>query len=456
MTPQDYIHALSWDDLPPEVRVQAEMCLLDLIGVGLGGATTRLSHIIRDHASRQFGGPLPMLFDGRGTSALGFALAGGMTIDALDGHDGYNPAKGHVGCGLLPALLALAQVAEIEGGHEILTSMVMGYELGARLGPALHATAPDYHTSGAWIAVAAAAVGARLLRLDHAQTAHALGIAEYHGPRSQMMRCIDHPTMVKDGSGWGAMAGVSAALLAQDGFTGAPALTLGDPPEVWSDLGQTWLIRKQYFKPYPVCRWAQAPVEAALALCEAHHLTGADIARIEIESFHEATRLATATPRSTEEAQYSTSYPVAVALARGAVTATDIGDNALSDNEILRLSLATEMREHPEANAQFPARRLARVTLVTHADQRMESDWTEPKWDATAPPTEAEVRAKFHGLADPIIGPARAQRLEGAVSGLATDGLAPLLTELAQPISSAIWHPRPSCRITTLWRMWSR
>jgi len=32
-----------------------------------------------------------------------------MTIDALDGHDGFNPAKGHAGCGVLPALYGLTQ-----------------------------------------------------------------------------------------------------------------------------------------------------------------------------------------------------------------------------------------------------------------------------------------------------------------------------------------------------------
>ena len=47
---------------------------------------------------------------------------------------------------------------------------------------------------------------------------HALGIAEYHGPRSQMMREIDNPTMLHDGSGMGALVGVNAALLA----SGAP------------------------------------------------------------------------------------------------------------------------------------------------------------------------------------------------------------------------------------------
>ncbi len=54
----------------------------------------------------------------------------------------------------------------------------------------------------------------------------ALGVAEYFGPRGQILRACDSPTMVKDGSGWGAHVGVTAALLARDGFTGAPALTI--------------------------------------------------------------------------------------------------------------------------------------------------------------------------------------------------------------------------------------
>ncbi len=88
---------------------------------------------------------------------------------------------------------------------------------------ALHATAADYHNSGAWNALACAAIVARALRLSPRAIEHALGIAEYQGPRGLMMRCIEHPTMGKDGSGWGAMTGVSAGLLAAEGFTGAPA-----------------------------------------------------------------------------------------------------------------------------------------------------------------------------------------------------------------------------------------
>ena len=52
------------------------------------------------------------------------------------------------------------------------------------------------------------------LGLSAAQWQEALGIAEYHGPRAPMMRCIDYPTMVKDSTAWGAPSGVAAAYLA--------------------------------------------------------------------------------------------------------------------------------------------------------------------------------------------------------------------------------------------------
>jgi 2-methylcitrate dehydratase PrpD len=135
-------------------------------------------------------------------------------------------------------------------------------------GLALHASVADYHCSGAWNALGCAAVAARLLAFDAPRIRQALGVAEYFGPRGQILRACESPTMVKDGSGWGAHVGVTAALLARDGFTGAPALTIerDDARAFWDDLGSRWRIREQYFKAYPVCRWAQPAVEARTSL----------------------------------------------------------------------------------------------------------------------------------------------------------------------------------------------
>lgn len=434
MTPLDLIHGLHWDDLPQQVRARAELALLDLIGIAAGGHGTRLSRIIRDHAAEHFGGSASMLFDSRRASPPGVALAAGMMIDSLDGHDGYNPAKGHIGCPLFPAALTLAQRQGVSG-EEFLATIVMGYEFGARASEAQHGSVPEFHTSGSWGAVTAAAAAARLLKLDHETTRHALGIAEYHGPRSQMMRCIDYPTMVKDGSGWGSMAGVSAALLAERGFTGAPAVTVEDAPGFWADLGDRWAMLQQYFKPYPVCRWAHAPVEAVLTLRRAHDLAPEQVERIEIETFHESVRLAMNDPRLSDEAQYSTSFPAALAMVHGEIRPEHLADDALDDPEVRRLSQSMVLRESDFANAEFPLRRFARVTLVLRDGTELQSDWSTPRWDHTAPPSAAELRAKYHDLADPVLGKSRADAIEEALSGLAKTGLAPLTDQLFAPIN---------------------
>ena len=406
----EFCETVAAGNVPSEVRSQARRCLLDLIGVGIGGATTPLSMIIRDHAADIYPGKQSLAFDGRPVNAVGQALAMGMTIDALDGHDGYNLAKGHVGAGLLSGLIALGTDNDTSA-EKFELALISGYEIGSRLAVALHTTSPDYHTSGAWVAVTVAAVGGRMIGLSGAQLDHAMGIAEYHGPRSQMMRCIDHPTMLKDGSGWGSMAGVSAVDLAKRGFTGAPALTASEPSEIWEDLGSRWLILEQYFKPYPVCRWAQPPVEAVLALKSKHGFDAKDVAKVDISTFHEATRLAVLDPKSTEEAQYSTAYPTAVALVRGGINADDLSQASLADPDIRQMANRIEMHEADHANENFPSDRLARVEVTLTDGRNLQSEWTRPKWDPSSPPTDLELAEKFLSLANGPMNQLRAQEL---------------------------------------------
>jgi len=253
---QNFLTGFRLEDAPPPVVHQAKRCLLDLIGVAAAASGLEIARISGLVAGTQFGGAAARLpFDGRRASEAGVALHTAMTIDGFDAHDGHPLTKGHAGCNVLAGLLAFAGDGAGLSGGDALGHLVAGYEIAIRAGIALHATASDYHTSGAWGAVAVAGVGSRVLGLDPVRTREALGIAEYYGPRSQMMRVIDHPTMVKDGSGWGAMVGAVAALLAREGFTGAPAVTVEDEAVAgyWDDLGTRWRMLEQYFKPYPVC-----------------------------------------------------------------------------------------------------------------------------------------------------------------------------------------------------------
>jgi len=431
----EFVHDLAFGDLPEDIRALPAWAVLDLVGIGSGGAGMPVSRIIRDHAAAHFGAGAKsarMLFDGRAVSPAGAALAGGMTIDALDGHDGYNVAKGHAGCGVLPAALAYAEAEARDDGQEFLTAIVIGYEIACRAAVSLHASVPDYHTSGAWVAIACAALGARALGLNSQQTRDAIGIAEYHGPRSQMMRCIDHPTMVKDGSGWGAMAGVSAAYLARDGFTGAPAITVeaDDVASYWAELGDTWLIADQYYKPYPVCRWAQPPLQAVLDLRAEYSLTSDDVERIDVVTFHESVRLAKRHPVNTEEAQYSTAFPTAAAMVRGTVGVDEVSPAAFGDPEILRLAGSMTMAESDAYNASFPARRIAHVELLLKDGRRLNSPPTEAEGDPQTPPDEAARNAKFHALANPRFGVEKADRIKTCIMSLGDGGAVTDLTGL--------------------------
>ncbi len=430
----DFIHKTRYEDLPEHVVAHARRCVLDLLGVAAGGTQTRLSAIIRQHAVRHLSSreqEARMLFDGRRTSLMGAALAGGMTIDSLDAHDGQALTKGHVGVAILPTVLAFADALQDMDGREFLTQIVIGYEVATRAGIALHATACDYHTSGAWNTIACAALGARSLKLDAQQTREAMGIAEYHGPRSQMMRCIDFPTMVKDGSGWGAMAGVSAAFLAQDGFTGAPALTMESEvvAPIWADLGERWLILEQYFKPYPVCRWAQPAVEAAMGLARKHRFAAEDIASIEVWSFHEACRLATRLPATTEEAQYSLPFSVASALRHGRLGALEVAEAALADPLTQKLSTSMLLHEHPPYNDVFPAERWAHVRVHLRSGVQYDSEPAKPRGNPENALTEDEILEKFFGLANPVIGSAKAGEIVEQVGqlGKSDRALGPLL-----------------------------
>ena len=420
----DFIHDTRFEDIPREMIQEAVRCLTDTLGVSVGGSQTDMSRIIRSHAARQFGGNGSSIWwDGRKASPAGAALANGITIDALDAHDGYKPAKGHVGCGVIPGLIAVMEAEEIRDAKEFLTSVVIGYEIGSRAGVALHDSVPDYHTSGAWVALAVAALGARQLKLTKAQTREAVGIAEYHGPRSQMMRVIDAPTMVKDGSGWGAMAGVSAAYLAQDGFTGAPAITMEAPDlaHFWDDLGQNWLVAQQYVKLYPVCRWAQPAAEAVMALVTEHRFGADDVAGITIETFHEGKRLNTI-PNNTEEAQYSLPFAVAAALVRGTIGVKEVTQSGLSDPKIRTIAQSIMITETDEFNAPFPEHRIARAILKLKDGRVLTSAPTEAKGDPEDRVSDAVIRSKFYGLTTPVIGQDKASTLENTIQQLTDTG----------------------------------
>lgn len=445
----EFAGSLTYEAIPEEMRAVLRRSFADTLGVAAVGSTTEMASITKTIADRLWRsspeiGAARMIFDGRPVSPAGAAFAGAFTIDSIDGHDTTSPCKGHAGSAVFPALLAVADSLRATGaalsGEELMVALAVAYEVSYRAGLTLHGTVPDYHTSGAWTAVGVAAGVSRLLGLSREQTRHAAGIAEYHGPRSQMMRCIDFPTMVRDGVGWGAPSGVMAAYMAELGFTGAPAITAEGQAAApwWSDLGQAWrVVEDTSYKPYPVCRWAHPSIDAARDLMRDNNLSSKDIMRVRIQTFHYAVRLAGHNPKTLDEMSYSIAFPVATMIVRGKIGPRELQPEVLQDEEIRRISNATDLVETEHYTRISVGKRWADVTLTLKDGREIMSEPRTPKGDRDNPMSEDEFHRKYATFTDGLIGRDRADEMEAmalSFDALGSKGLGRLIDLTVAPL----------------------
>jgi len=430
------------DEIPEQALKMASTLLIDTIGIAAGAAKLESGIIARDHAfSFHAAGnnnyAARMMFDGRNTSIPGAAFASATQIDNLDGHDGYNPTKGHIGCAVVPALFAFAEQYPQLSGREALAILVMAYEVSARAALSLHATVPDYHTSGAWNALGVAALGCRLKGSDRDCLRHALGIAEYHGPRSQMMREIDNPTMLHDGSGMGALTGCSAVFLAERGFKGAPAITVeaAAVSQYWQDLGELWTVELNYIKPYPICRWAHAAIDGVRQLMLENNIELASIASIEIRTFEQAARLYAGIPQTTSQAQYSLPYAVATMLRYGKIAPEHIAGSGLKDESVAALLPLIKVVEDERHSSRFPQGRWSDVSITLEDGTQLISGDIHARGGPEAPMAEEEIIEKFHSMTADTIDHNRSKQIWNMRDRLLEKGST--LNELAELIYPA-------------------
>ena len=408
----DFISNTKYQELPSEVQCQAKRCFLDILGVTLSGTGTPVGHLMAKYAVEQHNGrEATILMTNHRASIVGATLANAFSANALDVDDGYRLIKGHPGANIFPASLAIAE-KEGKSGEELLEAFIIGYEVAIRAGLILHGIYSSYHGSGSWGALGAVAAAAKLLRLGRNEIHYALGIAEYHAPITPMMRCIDCPSMVKDGIGWGSMVGVSAALLAQKGFTGIDSLLSNPEHEnLIAELGQRFEIMNLYFKLYPCCRWSQPAVDGVLSVIHQHHVKSREIKLIKIYTFRAATRLTLVKPRNTEEAQYSLAYPVAATLIDGEFGLKQVLGGRFEDQSILEMAEKVEIIFSDKLEAAFPERCLCEVEIFTNGNQSFRSGIITAKGDPDIPLSDKELEGKFRQLAGSVLDETKLEKL---------------------------------------------
>jgi len=392
-----------------EALRRARDAFVDTVGVAVAGADKPTLRILRRTLSSGVGEAL-VLTDGERVDARYAALLNATAAHVLDYDDVCHSVKGHPSAVLVPALLATAGTAS--GGdvlHAYIVGLQAGASVGAGLGPGHYAA--GWHATSTVGVVAAAVAVSNLLKLSRAQCAAAIGVAASFAAGSRQ----NFGTMTKSlHAGHAAEWGVTAALLAGNGFTGDPAqleselglLTLlgdGDIPRAQQQLDAELVItsdRGLNVKKYPCCYFAHRAIDAALAL----PIVPVDAIRQIDVAVHpgSTSALLYPVPQTGLQGKFSGPYTVAAAYLDRGLSLASFTDAAVRRSEVCDLMPRVVFREVETPPIGDPQWRdgFAVVGLRERSGEVNTVRVDIPRGDCREPLSAAEHKAKFFDCMD--------------------------------------------------------
>ncbi len=433
MTTRDvasFITAVNFDELPPSVVVRARVAVLDCLGVALAAHEDRAVDAARNVAMETGGAEESTLI---GTTArvpcAAASWVNAVMVSTLDmddfslGTGTEDPApRGHPGSVVVPSSLALAERQKATG-KEMIEAVVAGYEVALRTAWMKWRLAGEPPVAGTAGAYGAAAAAAKLLRLNVEQTSNALGICEAHCPHPSMEDILDNAAMTKEGCGWAAMTGVTAALLAKNGFGGPPTIYDSEAydKKLLRTLGKDWETEGLEFKPFSTCLGGHSPVDGVMELTKENNLVAGDISKVTIGCSYIACQMTNRRPGNVWQAQYSIPFSVGAALVDGEVGPEQMAENRLADKAILNEADKVELVADDEIDS-MPDRGLlvARIVIQTTDGRRFETLKHVPRGIGENRLSDDELEEKFTALVSKVLGSDRAEDLGKRITRLET------------------------------------
>lgn len=412
-----------FEQIPLDILRLVRQCVLDLLGVTIAGHGEPAVDLLIQDALEEAAAPAHGLIARKERLSLyRAAQVNGFIAHVLDYDDVHMTMEGHPTVAILPALLSLGEAREASGA-ELAVAFLAGYEaacqIGAFLGPVHYAR--GFHNTATVGAMAAAVGAARLLRLDGAQTANAIGIAATQAAGLKIM----FGTMCKPlHAGEANRVGLFAAMMSRRGFIGCDnalearhgfAEAHGSDRAAMPDLAEEdFHIRGNLFKYHASCYKTHAPIEAARLAAQGAGLRPEAVAEAALTVDPSLDMICNiAEPRTGLEAKFSLRHTTALALL-GADTAQldTFGDVAALDQATLGMRAKVAVAFAP-MNAN---RAEIRLRLADGTERRASCQSDRPNSDLAD--QQARLEAKFMSLVEPVFGRARAETILAEVNNL--------------------------------------
>ncbi|MPZ63882.1 MAG: hypothetical protein GEU93_22015 [Propionibacteriales bacterium] len=434
----EFVTSLRPAELPESTVAYTKVLIADTVGAGLFGSTTEAGRICWEHAVRT-SAPGPAAVWGRsgGMVAEAAALVNGTQAHAYELDDYHPGAKLHPGAVVVPsAMAAAARSSQPVSGMELLTAVVLGYEVMIRVSLAATSSAVrrrGWHLTGIAGPLGAAAAAARIGGLDHDATLHALGIAGSHS--AGLFAFSREGAMTKRlHAGRASSGGLDAATLAANGFTG-PSDVLeatdggllnaisdeAEPSRIVEGLGDSFLVDQTAIKPYACCGSLHSSIDAVIRLANAHDVRPHDIKEITAYNSRLVDRQCGFDYRGTGgalEAQMSLQYCLAVSATDRRCFTEQFTPQRRADHDVRELAQRVRFEVDPDIDAVYPHRFPARVGIAMVDRSEHEEFVSAPTGSEGAPFGWDQMTEKFRATTAGVLSESEQSDLLGRIEAM--------------------------------------
>jgi len=410
----DYIHDLTYDDLPPAVITKCKQIVMDTIGVMVFGSEAPWSRILLDYFVEQGGtADAKIVCSDIHLPASSAAFVNGTMAHSFDYDDDL--AACHIASCIIPAVLAMGQKVKASG-KELITAITVGYDLTVRTAETLdghHLYAMGFHPTPVCGVIGAVGAVSKLLKLDKEQIKCAFGIAGSF-PSGSLEWLSDGSMTKRFHGGKAASEGIISASLAQKGFSAPRTAFEGENgifkiyqvqrPEktLVEELGQRFDVLKSYLKYYPCCTCNGPVIDAILDLKERWSLQHENIRKIEVKLRNTCFSLVgkpiekKRNPDTILDAQMSAPYCIAVALLDGEAFPQQFTLSKLKDPTIKEImqKISVEWDESMELEGS-PRPVPAEIVVLTTDGKELRKRVDYQKGTYRNPLTDDEIKMKF-------------------------------------------------------------
>jgi 2-methylcitrate dehydratase PrpD len=416
---------LKLDQIEAPSRAAVKRLLMDYLGVALAGSQSESGRIARRFAKEHGAKPQARLIgDNARVDITTAAFANAISSHSIELDDIDVLALFHFSPPVYSAALAAAEYAGANG-KQLLTALAAGCEMMERASKATNPSLRNrgFHTTPTCGVFGATVAAGKLLKLSKEKLVSALGMA---GAQASGLMEMYGPSMQKRfNPGPTARNGVTAARMAQLGFTGADTIFEGERGflKTFSDATEPGALGENLkgpyellieFKPYSCARPIHNAIDCALDV-RAQGVKADDVEKIHFDRHPDWARYhQNPAPRTYHEAQVSLPFSVAVALIEGKALLKQYSDRNIRNPQVKRLMEATSISE----DASLPRGVSCKMTVILRDGRALASQVDYPKGSIQNAMSEEEMRAKFDSLAGPVIGPKRAASLAEQVFDL--------------------------------------